>query len=1115
MANPQLTPVLTIETSVPAPVSRLQDDGTFKVEPSPDAKIGLKQLYCVRHIEGGAEVWQSSMISPVSSAGNSVLVYDVTQSITATTNTVVLAAVSTDANQSQTLYTAVQSNGCGGFKPDGQSLIALGTKAIGGLLSDNYTIPAQDDSNADPVPVPPPQVYQSILQVLPGNLPGFFAGTSTLFKMANETQVVASQKGTTLVVLAVSASNDLYYIRGTRTKSGSTTIVWEASGLPIRSDVLEISTQYNLSSASIELIYVTNTNATVGHLYLTPESAIWQESIIPVRPASKQPQTLTYPAHTLSCDWAYATVNNGTYTLSNTTPTKITTDSAGSINIVQRISDSIAAPSYEVGLTQFGSTSISVDPAQRILTQLPKYTTAGSLKAAKTTDGRPVQFPNTDNFDAAAGLLGRFQAVHDNVSKSSTNTSTEACSLNLAVSRVKSTPAAIESFTQLESGEYVKDDGSWISDAATDVANFFGDAWECIKSGLRTGIKFALQVLDQGISIFLSIAGKIFRFVLRTAASVLRTFAGFLKSALGIDINGFLDWLGFVFDIGKVLETQKSVNKTIKAGFDFVSYSVTAFQPIIAQLFDTIKDQLSQWIPDARPAPPDAGHSNLFTKLLGFIFDNPIMKFLGKFNPMNWLMTQASNILGDVIQLPDLSGLIGVIMNAIGNTLDEEGNNITRLLTDVLNKFTAVFDGKANVFEAIAQLLGDTFWTLFDAIKIVLANALKAIPDIMTELWKVITSPIKLPIISPIWNAFMGPDTPLTILNAMTVIPSWALNMYAGTVYGKMPFDAEGFGDPAKVIPSEGTGRRSKAGQEASKPTFTANTASIVNLQMSTAGPPNNSSPNPTTPPQPPNKPSPDPTNPPPQPTSKPLSNLQIFDLILSMLSPTAGAISGLVDVYCIFSDAIAADNVQTTPGQGARRIITDNNELDVFLRGEGRFEKAPAAAPPSSDILLRIFRGVVAVFVLFCCLYNFIIGIKYQDGDWKDVWQYGVGGYIPSGSTSTDVRTLASTIFTSFSALFTCLGRALGEDPQAAAIIFIALGFDAANAVVCGIIYGVSTENTLPSAAQQPSIAAVADVVVRSSSTAGVPDKNDNSGSAQYKLPKHLDSMFLKAAMF
>ncbi|KAM7211509.1 hypothetical protein V8F06_013102 [Rhypophila decipiens] len=239
------------------------------------------------------------------------------------------------------------------------------------------------------------------------------------------------------------------------------------------------------------------------------------------------------------------------------------------------------------------------------------------------------------------------------------------------------------------------------------------------------------------------------------------------------------------------------------------------------------------------------------------------------------------------------------------------------------------------------------------------------------------------------------------------------------------------------------------------------------------------------------------------------------------MLSPTAGAISGLVDVYCILSDAVAADNVKANPGQGPRRIIADNNELDVFLRGEGRFERAPpAAAPPSySDTLLRIFRGAVAVFVLFCCLYNLIIGIKYQDGDWKGVWQHWVrmAGVLLQLFRLVPIyrpRWVWPGYIADLGSVLQYGVGALGEDPQAAAIIFIALGFDAANAVVCGIIYGVSTDNTLPSAAQQPSIAAVADVV-RSSSTAGVPDKNDNSGPAQYKVPKHLDSMFLKAAMF
>ena len=255
---------------------------------------------------------------------------------------------------------------CGGSTPNGQGLIALGTKATGSLLSDNYTL-SVSPSGVDPVPVPPPQVYQSILQVIPGNLSaGYSQGTFTLFKMADGTvggcfsnpantltvqfdfdglgvvhdlfsslapsgftdlfaasdqgvaffanstpdaapqvvlpsisfkQVVVSQYDLKLVGLAVSTANELYYFEGTRSKKGSSSITWLASGLPIRADVLEISTQYNVASGSMELIYITSSDKTVKHLYRTPQSFLWQETVIAVRPAEGRPQSLTYSAH--------------------------------------------------------------------------------------------------------------------------------------------------------------------------------------------------------------------------------------------------------------------------------------------------------------------------------------------------------------------------------------------------------------------------------------------------------------------------------------------------------------------------------------------------------------------------------------------------------------------------------------------------------------------------------------------------------------------------------------------------------------------------------------------------------------------------------------------------
>ena len=238
------------------------------------------------------------------------------------------------------------------------------------------------------------------------------------------------------------------------------------------------------------------------------------------------------------------TINKGTYALTDAQPTSVVTDSSGSVNIVQRIGDSIATPSYTVGIIKFGNATVSVDPTQRISTQLPKYNTTASLQNAMSTDGRPVKFPNTTNLDETASVLDKFRAVHDTVSNTNTTISASAMS------------SSVDSFTLKENGTLVKDGGSWITDIVTDIEDFFGDVWEYIKSGLSTVFKFAIKILDRVVSIFVSITGKIFRFVLSTVAGAIRSFAGFLKSALGIDITGFLDWLGFIFDTSKLLETQ-------------------------------------------------------------------------------------------------------------------------------------------------------------------------------------------------------------------------------------------------------------------------------------------------------------------------------------------------------------------------------------------------------------------------------------------------------------------------------------------------------------------------------------------------------------------------------
>ncbi|KAJ3458996.1 hypothetical protein MRS44_015069 [Fusarium solani] len=425
---------------------------------------------------------------------------------------------------------------------------------------------------------------------------------------------------------------------------------------------------------------------------------------------------------------------------------------------------------------------------------------------------------------------------------------------------------------------------------------------------------------------------------------------------------------------------------------------------------------------------------------------------IGQFNPLTWLTKQASDILGDVFQLPDLTGLVGAITTAIGKIFDEEASNIVTLLTDVLNKFTAVFDGQVNVFEALSQLLGDAFWTLLDAIKIVLTNAVGAIPEIMTELWKVISSPIKIPIISTIWSVFMGSDTPLTILNAMTTIPSWALNIYAGTVYGKMPFDPEVFGDPTTLFPSEdqvkswlqpGSSPRhtlktkSRASQGAGKTASKANVASVINLAQDvdvlnglkpkadsalprgksapSAGPVHNEASTMAS-----------------VSGGRPGSTIENLASTPQNGSPPAPTITAKLDGFQI---ARSPWHAQVNRGPGPRQIPGANNELQFWNLDYQRFEDLNQAAPAFSETLLKVFRGLVAGFVLLCCIYNFVIAIA-----------------------------------------------ALGEDPEAAAFVFIAFGFDAQNALACGLLYGLMTEDSHSTPKQQTSITAAANAYRTSS---------------------------------
>lgn len=202
---------------------------------------------------------------------------------------------------------------------------------------------------------------------------------------------------------------------------------------------------------------------------------------------------------------------------------KVKTDSFGRITIIQEVSDALSSPSYTLHLrsgdpkANSASVDVPIHPAQRVIQQLSKYTTAESLSNAKTSDGRKVNFRAgaEANFAGTASLLGQFGSL--------VQTADPKIGKQLVPDSKPIGESDAIAFEIDTKGRTVRQAGGWLKEAALDVVEFFGDIWETIKCGLKTAFKFAVKVIGKAVQVFVWIAGKVYNFVAHTVGPLLRS----------------------------------------------------------------------------------------------------------------------------------------------------------------------------------------------------------------------------------------------------------------------------------------------------------------------------------------------------------------------------------------------------------------------------------------------------------------------------------------------------------------------------------------------------------------------------------------------------------------
>ena len=158
-----------------------------------------------------------------------------------------------------------------------------------------------------------------------------------------------------------------------------------------------------------------------------------------------------------------------------------------------------------------------------------------------------------------------------------------------------------------------------------------------------------------------------------------------------------------------------------------------------------------------------------------------------KYSPLAITEGAIADEIGDDIQLPDPTEIVTLVTKALGTLLDGEADNMLRWVEDLLDTISAVLNGTQSFSVASQNMLGDTFWTVFDGLAELALALFDIIEDFMKCSLTIVESAWKIPLISDLWNDFVDQD--LSLINLLALPAATALNLYYKNIHDGLPFE--------------------------------------------------------------------------------------------------------------------------------------------------------------------------------------------------------------------------------------------------------------------------------------------------------------------------------------
>lgn len=373
-----------------------------------------------------------------------------------------------------------------------------------------------------------------------------------------------------LMIHAVSSHGELFIIRGARSAASGNRVKFQLSALPIpiRTSIRNITSKFNPTNRSYEIVYVDNDMDTLRQLIQDPETGFWREFDLIVKSAKANKTTRTraflmtvtlsngkgsrVPAGymvRLSSAPTLAFINDRSYNLTRR-PQTVAVNAFGQLQIAIPAPESLGAEPVNINFMADtnDAETYKVQPAQRILYNLSQLKTSSALKNAKTYDGRALfseeqKTKNAEHFDQAAACFAELPNMLGAVNSKDGNAGAGGDQHEITVAWQRDEKVS----TRTNSG--------WFYDAVDAVGEALGDVIEFLKKAVKGIVKVALRILGPVIRLVIKIGAKVIRFVLNTVSAIATGLLSFLESAFGVDLSFIKDW--FTFRFQKVEATQK------------------------------------------------------------------------------------------------------------------------------------------------------------------------------------------------------------------------------------------------------------------------------------------------------------------------------------------------------------------------------------------------------------------------------------------------------------------------------------------------------------------------------------------------------------------------------